>query len=185
MNQNSEAIDNFCSETDTVCFSELSLSTTPNSLISTNQEYICPAMDRVNKYLNNLKIQENVESNGKQDGHLVGNIDNVIETLNVVLVKPISSDSLLYFGTPLFINCMNLPKSDRKYILLGYIDDIFGSIEEPMYSVTTKSDLYDTLDVNTEVYYFPNSPSTLHMYVEHTIDESSNKKKYRVRKKHI
>ncbi|XP_076661494.1 uncharacterized protein LOC143365312 [Halictus rubicundus] len=182
--ENSEAMHNFCNEIEsTGCFSKLSVPTIINSSESTNEEYVCPTVDWVNKYLNNLKIQENVECNGKQDDYLAGNINSVIEALNVILVKPLSSDNLLYLGTPLFLSCKNFPNCDTKYEFLGYIDDIFGSIEEPMYSITMQCDLHDTLYINTKVYYFPNNPSTLHMYVEHTIDKISNKRKYRIKKK--
>lgn len=111
---------------------------------------------------------------------LAGNISSIIETLNVVLVKPFSSDILLYFGTPLFVNCANDRSSVGKYTLLGYIDDIFGSIGEPMYSITMKCKPKEVLNLNAEVYYFLNDPDTSHMYVEHTVDDTFNNRRYSV-----
>ncbi|XP_015431253.1 PREDICTED: uncharacterized protein LOC107187625 [Dufourea novaeangliae] len=138
-------------------------------------------MDQMNKWFQNLRIQEHRDYNGEQDEYLAGYINSVIETINTVLVKPFSSDVLLYFGTPLFLNCMNFKNSKTRCVFLGYIDDIFGSVGEPMYSITVKCDPRNVLNINAKVYYLPNNPRTLHMYVEHTVDEVSNKEKYSIR----
>ena len=135
-------------------------------------------VDQMDECFKELRIQSERE-------HLAGNISSIIETLNVVLVKPFSSDILLYFGTPLFLNCTNDRSSVGKYTLLGYIDDIFGSIGEPMYSITVKCKPKEVLNLNARVYYFPNDPDTLHMYVEHTVDDTFNNRKYSVITKNL
>ena len=135
-------------------------------------------VDQMDECFKELRIQTERE-------HLAGNISSIIETLNVVLVKPFSSDILLYFGTPLFLNCTNDRSSVAKYTLLGYIDDIFGSIGEPMYSITIKCNPKEVLNLNAQVYYFPNDPDTLHMYVEHTVDNTFNNRKYSVITKNL
>ncbi|XP_033340969.2 uncharacterized protein LOC117228963 [Megalopta genalis] len=158
----------------------------PNTICSSkSEEHSCETMEWMNKYLKDLKIQENVGSKGKQGECLAGNITNIIKKLNVVLVKPYSSDILLYIGTPLFLNCSDSQNCETKYIFLGGIDDIFGSIEEPMYAINIKCDLYNNLNINAELYYFPDNPNTYSLHIEYTIDKSSDKKKYRLRKKSL
>ncbi|XP_031830575.1 uncharacterized protein LOC116426154 [Nomia melanderi] len=154
--ENPEILQNSCNEMQDI------VSTIPTSL-STREEYI--SMDQMNKDFKDLKLQAYNESNENEGEYLAGNINNVIETLNVVLVKPFSLDTLLYFETPLFLKCTSVQNSETKYVFLGYIDDIFGSVGEPMYSVTLKCNLRDMLNINTEVYYFPNDPNTLHINV--------------------
>lgn len=44
-------------------------------------------------------------------------------------------DIQLYIRTSLFLICSDF-QNKLKYILLGYINDIFGSIKKPMYFVT-------------------------------------------------
>lgn len=127
-----------------------------------------------------LRIQSSGQHNEKQENYVAGKINNVIKTLNIAVVKPYSSKYLLYFGSPLFLSCLNYSDCKSDYMLLGYIDDIFGSIAEPMYSVTVKCDLTKILDVEAPVYYFPNNPSTAHMYVEYMLDKTINKEKYNI-----
>ncbi|XP_076625307.1 uncharacterized protein LOC143343867 [Colletes latitarsis] len=154
---------------------------------STTSDYILPSksgnnftqMNQISKLFKEIKIQNNIEYNEEKDEQFAGQIDNIIQELNVVLVKPFSSDSLLYFGTQLFL------KYGTKYTLLGYIDDIFGSIGKPMYSVTIECNPEDISIVNTQVYYFPNNPSTSYMYVKQMIDEASKKEKYSTIIKHL
>lgn len=138
---------------------------------------------RINEIFKKLKVRNKLERNEETEQHVAGNINNIIETLNIVLVKPFSSDSLLYLGTPLFLNCVTIQNSGTKYTFLGYIDDIFGSVAEPMYSVTMNINPKTILNINSEVYYFPNNPNTLHMYIEHTVNNASNKGTYRIRTK--
>lgn len=145
---------------------------------------MCILFYRINKIFKELRIQTNLEYN-KEDTQLAGKINSIIETLNTVLVQPIAPDILLYFGTPLFLNQSMSQNCRTKYILLGYIDDIFGSIGEPIYSITMKSNPKDILNINAHVYYFPNNPSTVQVYVEHTIDKISNKEKYSIITKNL
>ena len=138
-------------------------------------------MDQINKCLEELRIQSSGQHNEKQENYVAGKINNVIKTLDIVVVKPYSSKYLLYFGSPLFLSSLNYSDCKSDYALLGYIDDIFGSIGEPMYSVSVKCDLTKILDVEAPVYYFLNNPSTAHMYVEYVLDETINKEKYNIR----
>lgn len=41
----------------------------------------------------------------------------------------------------------------------------------------------DILNNNSYVYYFPNYPNILYMYIEYIIDKMSNNKKYNIEKK--
>ncbi|XP_078038900.1 uncharacterized protein LOC144471070 [Augochlora pura] len=157
--------------------------TTICSSESKTEEHACETMDWMNKNLNNLKIQDNVGSNGIQSIFLAGNITDIFKNLNVVLVKPHSRDALLYVGTPLFLNCSHLKNYETEYIFVGCIDDIFGSIQEPMYSVRIKFNLFNILNINAELYYCSDNPKTYALLIEHTIDKFSDKKKYRLRKK--
>lgn len=59
-------------------------------------------------------------------------------------------------------------KSDPEYVLLGQIDDIFGSIGNPMYSVRLASASFDrsTVKINSDVYLSSNDPNTNILRVE-------------------
>ncbi|XP_012149198.1 uncharacterized protein LOC105663626 [Megachile rotundata] len=138
-------------------------------------------MDRINKCMEELQIQPPEKSNKEHEKFIAGKIDNVIGTLNLVLIKPRSSNTLLCLGAPLFLNFTSNSNIKSEYILLGYIDDIFGPIKEPMYSVTIKCDPIHILNVNTLVYYFPNDENTKHICVQYSKDETINKEKYYVR----
>lgn len=76
-------------------------------------------------------------------------IYNVIKTFNIVIIKPCFLDIQLYIKTSLFLICSDF-QNKSKYILLGYINDIFGSIKEPMYFVTIKCNATDILNIYIE-----------------------------------
>ncbi|XP_026672260.1 uncharacterized protein LOC113464760 [Ceratina calcarata] len=133
-------------------------------------------MDQVNRCFEELKIECH-EAKGE---HLVGKIISIIGMLNTVIVKPHSPNILLDFGTPLFIVNTDFNNVKVKYKLLGHIDDIFGPIGEPMYSVTLRYNLKSVLNLNT--YYFPDNPNTGHICVEHIINNVSKNQKYITRK---
>ncbi|XP_076246830.1 uncharacterized protein LOC143186886 isoform X1 [Calliopsis andreniformis] len=135
-------------------------------------------INQLNDFFKKLDLQPSTNEEKKQQ--LVGNINNIIEALNVVLIKPFSSKTLLYLGTPLFLNGTDIQNSGTKFTLLGYIDDIFGSIAEPMYSVTINCNLKHMLNTDTQVYYFPNNPDTLYMYIEHKVNNVTNNGKYNI-----
>lgn len=128
-----------------------------------------------------LQIQPLEKSKEEQEKFIAGKIDNVIGTLNLVLIKPHSSNILLCLGTPLFLNFTNNSNIKSECILLGYIDDIFGPIKEPMYSVPIKCNPAHILNVNALVYYFPNNIDTKHIHIQCSKDETINKEKYYVR----
>ncbi|XP_053980258.1 uncharacterized protein LOC128877186 [Hylaeus volcanicus] len=142
------------------CSSKPCVSTTSDCISPSKNRNNFTSINQVTKLFTKLQIQSNIKYNEEKDEHLAGNIINIIQTLNIVLVKPISPDYLLYFGTPLFLNCTNPEICGTKYKLLGYIDDIFGSIGDPMYSITMMCNPKDIMNINTRVYYFPNNPST-------------------------
>lgn len=136
---------------------------------------------RINECFEGLKIQSYIESNERKSELLVGTINNIITSLCIVIVKPFSADILLYIGTPLFLLHKDLRTGKSKYALLGYIDDIFGSVGEPMYSVAMKCNPTDISNINAQVYYFPNHPNTLHMNIQHIVDTKSKEGKYKIK----
>lgn len=141
----------------------------------------------MNKCFEKLSIESCLKYNEEKNKHLAGEIKKIIETLCVPLaiVKPSSLNTLLDIGTPLFLNCTSLHDNESRYIPLGYIDDIFGSVEEPMYSVSIKlNSMIDILNINAKVYYFPNHPNTSCMYIEHTIDKMS-KRRYNIKTENL
>ncbi|XP_076753352.1 uncharacterized protein LOC143424878 [Xylocopa sonorina] len=161
--------------------SSLCVSPTANNILQSEDKNECTSLDLMSKYFDQLNIQSYSKHNEEKNEHLAGIISNIIDTLRIVLVKPHSPDILLYIGTPLFLISTKSEHNKSKYKLLGYIDDIFGSIGEPMYSVTMNCNLTDALDISEHVYYFPNHPSTLHMYVEHTTSKTSDIRKYNIK----
>lgn len=144
----------------------------------------CSSVEEVNKRFQDLKINSltnRSNRNKRESEQLAGTINKVITGLNTVLVQPVSPDNLLYFGTPLFLNSANLHKfKETGYLLLGYIEDIFGSIGEPMYSVNIVNKLTNQFNVGTDVYYFPDEFNTQLMYVEQTARNTFNVINYKL-----
>ena len=142
----------------------------------------------MNKYFERLSIEPCLEHNEEKNKHLAREIKNIINTLYVPLavVKPCSLNTLLYIGIPLFLKCTNFYNNESRYTLLGYINDTFESVAEPMYSVSVKlNSTIDILNINEKVYYFRNYPNTSRMYIEHTIDKMSNKRRYNIKIKNL
>ncbi|CAK9801512.1 hypothetical protein ANTQUA_LOCUS2866 [Anthophora quadrimaculata] len=153
--------------------------------ISPKGENKIKTVDQLNKYFERLKIQSYVDHDEEKSKCFAGKINNIINILNIAIVKPCFSDILLYVGTPLFVICTNIENNRSKYTFLGYIDDIFGSIGEPMYSIAMKCSPTHALNIDEQVYYFPNLPNTLHMYLEHTTDKLCNNKRYNIKTKSL
>ncbi|CAL7943633.1 unnamed protein product [Xylocopa violacea] len=168
------------SDTSSLCVSSIA-----NNILQTKDKIECTSLDQMSKYFEQLNIQSYLKHNEEKNEYLAGIINNIIDTLCIVVVKPHSPDILLYIGTPLFLINTNSQHSKSKYKLLGYIDDIFGPIGEPMYSVTINCNLTDVLNISKDVYYLPNHPNTLHMYVEHTTNKMSDRGKYNIKIKNL
>lgn len=88
------------------------------------------------------------------------------------MVQPSTTESLLYLGTPLFLKD-KLGESGVnkavKFIFLGIIEDIFGTIGEPLYKVQLSNLEIDQFDQATTVYYFDNNSNTRYMDIEQTV----------------
>lgn len=113
----------------------------------------------MNKYFERLSIELCLEYNVKKNKHLAGEIKNIINMLYILLavVKPCSLNTFLYIGIPLFLKYTNYHNNELRYTLLGYIDDIFGSVGKPMYSVSVNlNPRINILNINAKVYYFLN-----------------------------
>lgn len=142
-------------------------------------------VDGVNTSFKNLKITPFVEGSEKTGDtmQLAGTIINTIPWMNTVLIKPLSSTDLLYLGTPLYLDnkaaqtctCKNLHP-------LGYIDDIFGSIKDPMYCMELCPGSGNLLKAGEQIYYSQNNPDTKFMYVEHTKEHNTVKHRIKTRK---
>nr|XP_033334757.1 uncharacterized protein LOC117225358 [Megalopta genalis]XP_033334758.1 uncharacterized protein LOC117225358 [Megalopta genalis] len=132
-----------------------------------------------------LKLQEDVGPDETHGERLGGHVTDIIQKLNVVIVKVLSPSNLLFFGSPLFLHCSEVKNCNTEFMFLGYIDDIFGSIGEPMYSVQIKCDVNNISNNNAEAYYFPDNPNTFALTVERIRNKLKNKTKYRLTKKNI
>ncbi|CAD1476606.1 unnamed protein product, partial [Heterotrigona itama] len=139
------------SKGENTCASVSYISTMFGDMLSLKDKSKLP--NQMNKYFERLSIESCLEHNQENNKHLAGEIKNIIKTLYIPLavVKPCSLNTLLYIGTPLFLNCTNFYDNESRYTLLGYIDDIFGSVGEPMYSVSIKlNPTIDILNINAK-----------------------------------
>ncbi|XP_078046392.1 uncharacterized protein LOC144474894 isoform X2 [Augochlora pura] len=149
---------------------------------SKKDKYTCETTKWMRNY---LKSQEDTGPDETHGERLGGHVTDIIESLNVVIVKVFSPHNLLFFGSPLFLHCSEVLNCKTEYMFLGYIDDIFGTIGEPMYSVQIKCNVKNILKNNAEAYYFPENPNTFAVTVERTRNKALNKIKYRLRKKKL
>nr|XP_050862958.1 uncharacterized protein LOC127069689 [Vespula vulgaris] len=132
------------------------------------------SIDRINQYFTNLNINSNItkkklEINGN-DKYLAGTIQSIITSMNLILIQP-SMSNLLYLDTPLFVS---YPSSENQnstnYIYLGKIDDIFGSVNEPIYTVRSLLEEINILKVGDQVYFLLNDPNTEFMSIERKLN---------------
>lgn len=94
--------------------------------------------------------------------------------MDLVLIKP-SMSNLLYLDTPLFISNPNSQnQNSTNYIYLGKIDDIFGSVNEPIYTVRYLLEEINILNVGDQVYFLLNDPNTEFMSIEHKLNGTFN-----------
>lgn len=129
-------------------------------------------VDRINKSFKDLSIDcstTKMEPSGIKDNKcLAGNIQRIISTMGLVLIQPLLPN-LLYLDSPLFLcNSNSQDKKHENYIYLGKIDDIFGSVNEPMYTVYPTLETMNILNIGDEVYFLPNNPDTQFMSLKCT-----------------
>lgn len=92
--------------------------------------------------------------------------------MGLVLIQP-SKSNLLYLDTPLFVsNPHSQNERSTNYLYLGKIDDIFGCVSEPMYTVRSSLEEISILDVGDHVYFLLNHPNTEFMFVEHKLNNT-------------
>ncbi|XP_046832764.1 uncharacterized protein LOC124430365 [Vespa crabro] len=136
------------------------------------------SVSRINEYFTKLSINSNItkqklEISGN-DKYLAGTIRSIITSMGLVLIQP-SMSNLLYLDTPLFVyNPNSQNQSFTNYVYLGKIDDIFGSVKEPMYSVSSLLEEISILNVGDQVYFLLNDPNTKFMSVEHKLNNTFN-----------
>ncbi|KAK2576138.1 hypothetical protein KPH14_007467 [Odynerus spinipes] len=103
---------------------------------------ITSSLNRITKSFTKLHINygtTKLESDVIEDEKChAGNIQNIIATMGLILIQPLLPN-LLY---------------------LGKIDDIFGSVNEPMYIVYPTLEKINILNIGDRVYFHPNNPNT-------------------------
>ncbi|KAG7199585.1 hypothetical protein KM043_014191 [Ampulex compressa] len=95
-------------------------------------------IDRTCEHFQNLNICASKTESVVNDRKIVypaGKIDKIITSLSRLIIQPLSTDKLLCLGSPLFLERFDTQGSETRNYLLGHIDDIFGSIHNPLYSV--------------------------------------------------
>lgn len=143
-----------------------------SKVITPSVSPVTSSVDRINKSFKDLNIDcstTKMESDGlKDDKYLAGSIQRIISTMGLVLIQPLLPN-LLYLDSPLFLCDSNSQdKKHENYIYLGKIDDIFGSISEPMYTVYPTLETMNILNIGDEVYFLPNNPDTKFMSLKCT-----------------
>ncbi|XP_015126746.1 uncharacterized protein LOC107048193 [Diachasma alloeum] len=116
-----------------------------------------------------------IESSAPTLYHAFGKVENVIATMGLALIESTSSTVLLDIDTPVFIILPSTPLDEEnpEYELLGEIDDIFGSIGRPMYSVRLTHEILgrSSLMIDSFVYLLSSHPNTNVLRVESVGDK--------------
>ncbi|XP_015603951.1 uncharacterized protein LOC107271900 isoform X2 [Cephus cinctus] len=100
-----------------------------------------------------------------------GEITSILNTLGVVIIQP-QLTIILNISTPLYLcNPDSQDLDNINYIFLGSIDDVFGHILEPRYSVYYSRESTSFLRIGASVYYNSNDPKSQLCCVENVISQ--------------
>ena len=131
---------------------------------------LAKAVDPLTRQVKDLKLSDESSSVIKGDGEmLAGQIESIIPTIRTVVIKRSGESELLNIGTTIFISQKSSTDGESVFYEIGTISDIFGCIEEPMYSLELNEDaiMNNLLTVGSKVFYLPNHASTGFVYVQH------------------
>ncbi|XP_011311534.1 uncharacterized protein [Fopius arisanus] len=108
--------------------------------------------------------------------HVFGKVENIIESMHLALVQATSNAVFLDIDTPVFVVLPSSLEDDSnpEYVLLGEVDDVFGPVGSPTYSVKLMGSIDKSNLIDSFVYLLSNHPNTNLLRVESTRDKKYN-----------
>ncbi|KAJ8673593.1 hypothetical protein QAD02_004855 [Eretmocerus hayati] len=114
-----------------------------------------------------------MEEDESDQYEVAGQMRSVIPSTNILVVQTINSpailEELLDNGTPMFERCVRYTYGsvvtggprEQWYRQIGIIDDLFGSVSEPMYALRLEPGIKpDSLLMGSNVFFMPRNAET-------------------------